>query len=392
MPPHPNPHRPAPGTHRTPTNIMGLMAMAPTHTPHNLLITGGAGFIGANFAHWTAAHHPDAHMVVLDALTYAGNRASLNGIDPNQLTFIHGDICDRPLVERILHDHDIDTVVHFAAESHNDNSILDASPFLTTNVTGTWTLLEAVRHEREERNAHCACGIGGDSHTPSATHTHDIRFHHISTDEVYGDLALDEPRKFTEATAYNPSSPYSASKAASDHLVRAWHRTYGLATTISNCSNNYGAYQHVEKFIPRQITNILAGIRPKLYGQGLAVRDWIHVDNHCDAVWRILTHGRVGETYLIGADGERSNIDVLRMILQRMGLPKDAFDHVNDRPGGDRRYAIDASKIMRELGWRPQHADFARGLDETIEWYRSHEEWWRPAKAATEEKYRRQGH
>ncbi|MBT1177872.1 dTDP-glucose 4,6-dehydratase [Bifidobacterium callimiconis] len=345
----------------------------PLHTPRNLLVTGGAGFIGANFVHWVVANHPNVHMTVLDALTYAGNRASLNGVDPDRLTFVRGDICDRALVERLLHEHSIDTIVHFAAESHNDNSILDASPFLTTNVTGTYTLLEAVRHERDE-------------------HGRDIRFHHISTDEVYGDLTLDEPRKFTETTAYNPSSPYSASKAASDHLVRAWHRTYGLSTTISNCSNNYGAYQHVEKFIPRQITNILAGIRPKLYGQGLAVRDWIHVDDHCDAVWRILTHGRVGETYLVGADGERSNIDVLRMILSRMGLPEDAFDHVNDRPGGDRRYAIDASKITRELGWRPRHADFARGLDQTIDWYRTHEDWWRPTKAATEEKYRLQGH
>ena len=225
-----------------------------------------------------------------------------------------------------------------------------------------------------------------------AARRHDIRFHHISTDEVYGDLALDEPRKFTELSPYKPSSPYSASKAASDHLVRAWHRTHGLKTTISNCSNNYGPYQHVEKFIPRQITNILAGIRPKLYGQGLAVRDWISVEDHCSAIWTILTRGRIGETYLVGANGEYNNIDVLRMILKLMGRDANDFDHVTDRPGGDKRYAIDATKLQTELSWEPKYTDFEEGLAATIDWYRAHESWWMPDKAGTEEKYRKQGH
>ncbi|NEG90197.1 dTDP-glucose 4,6-dehydratase [Bifidobacterium aerophilum] len=342
--------------------------------PRHILVTGGAGFIGANFAHWIARNRPDVHVTVIDALTYAGKRENLDGIPEDRLTFVHGDICDAVLVESLFSRAGsrsgvapIDAIVHFAAESHNDNSILDAAPFLRTNVDGTYVLLEAARR-------------------------HGIRFHHISTDEVYGDLELGEPRKFTESSPYKPSSPYSASKAASDHLVRAWHRTYGVRATISNCSNNYGPYQHVEKFIPRQITNILAGIRPKLYGQGLAVRDWISVEDHCSAIWLILTRGRIGETYLVGADGEYSNIDVLRMILARMGQPADAFDHVNDRPGGDKRYAIDATKIMTELGWRPRYTDFAEGLDATIAWYAAHRDWWEPDKAATEEKYRLQGH
>ena len=243
-----------------------------------------------------------------------------------------GDICDAELLERIVPDHD--AIVHFAAESHNDNSIADPEPFLRTNVEGTYHLLEACRK-------------------------HDIRFHHVSTDEVYGDLALDDPTRFTEETPYKPSSPYSSTKAASDMLVRAWVRTYGVRATISNCSNNYGPYQHVEKFIPRQITNILCGIRPKLYGDGLNVRDWIHTEDHSSAVWTILAKGRIGETYLIGADGERNNITVLQDILRAMGEPEDAFDWVKDRPGHDRRYAIDSSKLRRELGWRPRYTDFS---------------------------------
>lgn len=348
-----------------------------TFMPAHILVTGGAGFIGANFVHFVAQRHPETHITVLDALTYAGNRANLAGVPDERMTFVHGDICDGELVEQLLTEQlhsasgtalpPIDAIVHFAAESHNDNSILDASPFLRTNVTGTYALLEAARR-------------------------HDLRFHHISTDEVYGDLALDEPRRFTECTAYKPSSPYSASKAASDHLVRAWHRTYGLRATISNCSNNYGPWQHIEKFIPRQITNILAGIRPKLYGQGLAVRDWISVEDHCTAVWEILTQGAIGETYLVGADGERSNIDVLRMILEAMGRKPDDFDHVQDRPGGDKRYAIDASKIRTELGWQPQDTDFKVGLMRTIDWYATHRDWWMPAKEGTERKYAAQGH
>lgn len=331
----------------------------------NLVVTGGAGFIGSNFVHWVCANHPEVErIVVLDKLTYAGNPANLAGLPGDKAELVVGDICDAELVDRLFAG--ADTCVHFAAESHNDNSIADPAPFLETNVRGTFALLEAARR-------------------------HDVRFHHISTDEVYGDLALDDPARFTEETPYRPSSPYSSTKAASDMLVRAWVRTYGVRATISNCSNNYGPRQHVEKFIPRQITNILCGIRPKLYGDGRNVRDWIHVDDHSSAVWEILTRGRIGETYLVGADGERSNIDVLRAILEAMGQPADAFDWVRDRPGHDRRYAIDPTKLRTELGWRPRHTDFAGGLEETIRWYRDNEAWWAPAKDATEAKYAKAG-
>ena len=330
----------------------------------NLMVTGGAGFIGSNFCHWVAEHQPNVHVTVLDKLTYAGNLANLDGIPSHRLTFVRGDVCDTALLDELFQK--ADAVVHFAAESHNDNGIADPAPFVRTNVEGTFALLEAARK-------------------------HGVRFHHISTDEVYGDLALDDPARFTEATPYRPSSPYSSTKAASDMLVRAWARTYGVRATISNCSNNYGPRQHPEKFIPRQITQVLTGRRPKLYGDGLNVRDWIHVDDHSSAVWEILTRGRIGETYLVGADGERSNVDVLRAILTGMGQPADAFDWVRDRPGHDRRYAIDPTKLRAELGWRPVHTDFAEGLAATIDWYREHEDWWRPAKEATEAKYAAQG-
>ena len=330
----------------------------------NIVVTGGAGFIGSNFVHWVLDNQPDAHVTVLDALTYAGNRENLAGRDPERMTFVHGDICDADLVDRLFAE--ADACVHFAAESHNDNSIADPSPFLRTNVEGTFTLLQAARN-------------------------HGVRFHHISTDEVYGDLALDDPNRFTEETPYCPSSPYSSTKASSDMLVRAWHRTYGVEATISNCSNNYGPYQHIEKFIPRQITNILCGIRPKLYGDGRNVRDWIHTEDHSSAVWAILTQGRIGETYLIGADGERSNIDVLRAILAAMGKDADDFDWVKDRPGHDRRYAIDSAKFRRELGWSPKHTNFDEGLARTIQWYTDNPSWWQGAKEATEAKYRAQG-
>lgn len=338
--------------------------MAEAYEPKNILVTGGAGFIGSNFVHWVVGNQPGVHVTVLDALTYAGNRENLAGIPQDRMDFVHGDICDAPLLDEIFPK--VDAVVHFAAESHNDNSIADPAPFVRTNVEGTYCLLEAARK-------------------------HGVRFHHVSTDEVYGDLALDDPARFTEETPYRPSSPYSSTKAASDMLVRAWHRTYGVRATISNCSNNYGPYQHVEKFIPRQITNILCGERPKLYGDGRNVRDWIHVDDHSSAVWEILTRGRIGETYLVGADGERSNIDVLRAILEAMGRDANDFDWARDRPGHDRRYAIDASKLRRELGWEPKHADFTQGLRETIRWYEEHRAWWEPAKRATEEKYRKMG-
>lgn len=332
--------------------------------PKKIVVTGGCGFIGSNFVHWVVNNQPDVHVTVLDKLTYAGNIENIAGIPEDRMTFVHGDICDAELLDKIVPD--VDAIVHYAAESHNDNSIVDPSPFLRTNVEGTYQLLEACRKYGK-------------------------RLHHVSTDEVYGDLALDDPARFTEETPYHPSSPYSSTKASSDLLVRAWARTFGVAVTISNCSNNYGPYQHVEKFIPRQITNIICGIKPKLYGDGLNVRDWIHTEDHSSAVWTILTKGRLGETYLIGADGEKNNIDVLHAILKGMGKEADDFDWVKDRPGHDRRYAIDSTKLRTELGWQPKHTNFAEGLADTIKWYQENEAWWRPAKDATEAKYKAQG-
>ncbi|MDN5760839.1 MAG: dTDP-glucose 4,6-dehydratase [Microlunatus sp.] len=323
------------------------------------LVTGGAGFIGSNFVRHLI-DHTDHTVTVLDKLTYAGHRASLDGLPETCFAFVRGDICDADLVDGLVADADV--VVHFAAESHNDNSLRDPSPFLSTNVIGSYTLLEAVRR-------------------------HQTRYHHISTDEVYGDLELDDPAKFTDQTPYNPSSPYSATKASSDLLVRAWVRSFGVRATISNCSNNYGPYQHVEKFIPRQITNVLDGLRPRLYGKGENVRDWIHADDHSAAVLRIIDDGRIGETYLIGADGEKNNKEVVQAILIGLGQPADAYDHVTDRAGHDLRYAIDATRLRTELGWTPRYADFAAGLQQTIAWYREHEAWWRPQKAATEAAY-----
>ena len=328
-----------------------------------LLVTGGAGFIGSNFVHYVV-NHTDHHVTVLDKLTYAGNRASLSDLPERRVNFVHGDVANAELVDELVAS--ADGVVHYAAETHNDNSLDYPQPFLHTNVIGTFTLLEAVRK-------------------------HNIRFHHVSTDEVYGDLALEDPCRFTESSPYNPSSPYSSTKAGSDLLVRAWIRSYGIAATISNCSNNYGPYQHVEKFIPRQITNILWGIRPKLYGEGRNVRDWIHADDHSSAVLQILEQGRIGERYLVGADGEKDNKTVVELILTMMGQDADAYDNVTDRTGHDLRYAIDATKLCTELGWRPRYRDFEQGLSVTIEWYRDHEDWWAPAKDATEAFYARLG-
>ncbi|MGN6743908.1 MAG: dTDP-glucose 4,6-dehydratase [Amnibacterium sp.] len=328
-----------------------------------LLVTGGAGFIGSNFVRFTLGHSEHT-VTVLDALTYAGSRASLDGLSADRCSLVVGDITDAPLVDRLTGEHD--AVVHFAAESHNDNALHDPRPFLDTNVIGTYTLLEAARR-------------------------HGTRFHHISTDEVYGELELDDPHRFTEQTPYAPSSADSSSKAASDLLVRAWVRSFGLKATLSNCSNNYGPYQHVEKLIPRQITNVLDGVRPKLYGAGHHVRDWIHVDDHSSAVLTILEQGAIGETYLIGADGEQDNRTVVETILELMGRPTDAYDLVRNRAGHDLRYAIDATKLRTELGGRPRHADFRAGLAATIDWYRTHEDWWRPQKALTEARYREQG-
>ena len=328
-----------------------------------LLVTGGAGFIGSNFVRHVL-DHTDHTVTALDLLTYAGNRASLDGLPTARFTFVVGDIRDAGTVDPLVAA--ADAVVHFAAESHNDNSLRDPSPFLTTNVMGTYTLLEAARR-------------------------HGTRLHHISTDEVYGDLELDDPGRFTEETPYNPSSPYSSTKAGSDLLVRAWVRSFGVRATISNCSNNYGPYQHVEKFIPRQITNVLDGARPKLYGAGSNVRDWIHADDHSSAILTILESGVIGATYLVGADGERDNRQVVETILELMGQPADAYDLVTDRAGHDLRYAIDSSKLRRELGWAPAYGDFTSGLAATIAWYREHESWWRPQKARTEAQYAAQG-
>ncbi len=329
-----------------------------------IIVTGGAGFIGSNFVHYVYRERPDWQITVLDALTYAGNRANLEGLDPERVNLVVGNITDAELVDKLVSEHD--AVVHYAAESHNDNSLQNPRPFLDTNIIGTYTILEAVRK-------------------------HGKRLHHISTDEVYGDLELDDPERFTEHTPYNPSSPYSSTKAGSDLLVRAWGRSFDVEATISNCSNNYGPYQHVEKFIPRQITEILEGRRPRLYGAGENVRDWIHTEDHSSAVLTILEKGKIGETYLIGADGEKDNKSVVELILKTMGKDTDDYEHVNDRPGHDMRYAIDSSKLRNDLGWTPKFTDFETGLKDTIDWYTQNEAWWKPQKEETEEKYKKVG-
>ena len=328
-----------------------------------ILVTGGAGFIGSNFVHHLV-RETTATITVLDKLTYAASRESLDGLPTDRVELVVGDIVDGALVDTLVAEHD--AVVHFAAESHNDNSLTEPGPFIQTNIVGTFQILEACRR-------------------------HDTRLHHISTDEVYGDLELDDPQRFTEATPYNPSSPYSAAKAGSDHLVRAWVRSFGVRATISNCSNNYGPWQHVEKFIPRQITNVIDGGRPKVYGTGANVRDWIHAEDHSSAVWLILQQGRIGETYLIGADGERNNLDVVGRILEHFGRAADDFDLVADRAGHDLRYAIDSTKLRTELGWAPTYDHFEDGLATTIAWYEAHEDWWRPHKETTEAFYATKG-
>ncbi|GAA3515846.1 dTDP-glucose 4,6-dehydratase [Corynebacterium pilbarense] len=324
----------------------------------SLLVTGGAGFIGSNFARMASERY---RVVVVDKLTYAGNRANL----PEDIELVRGDICEQSLISELVSA--ADAVIHFAAESHNDNSLRDPSAFVHSNVNGTFALLEAVRKFGK-------------------------RLHHISTDEVFGDLELGGTDAFTETTPYNPSSPYSATKAGSDHLVRAWVRSFGVRATISNCSNNYGPYQHVEKFIPRQITNILTGQPAKLYGTGAQVRDWIHVDDHNDAVLAILERGRIGETYNIGAsspgDAHVTNKQVIETICELMG---GEYVHVADRPGHDQRYTMDASKLRRELGWQPQHTDLRSGLEQTIAWYTDNRWWWEDDKAGIERGYAERG-
>lgn len=338
-----------------------------------IIVTGGAGFIGSNFVHYVVNNHPEVHITVLDKLTYAGNKKNLEGLPTDRVALVVGDIADAALVNRLVKE--TDAVVHYAAESHNDNSLNDPFPFVQTNIIGTYTLIEACRKQG-------------------------VRYHHVSTDEVYGDLPLREDlpghgegkgEKFTADTPYNPSSPYSSTKAGSDLLVKAWGRSFGLKATISNCSNNYGPYQHIEKFIPRQITNVLSGSTPKLYGAGKNVRDWIHTNDHSSAVWTILTKGRLGETYLIGADGEEDNKAVMELILELMGQPKDAYEHVNDRVGHDLRYAIDSTKLREELGWVPEFTNFRAGLADTIQWYTDNKDWWAADKASVEANYAKNG-
>jgi dTDP-glucose 4,6-dehydratase len=329
----------------------------------NMLVTGGAGFIGSNFVHYTLKNHPGYKLTIVDKLTYAGNPQSLESV-LDKIHFVTGDVCDRDLMDQLVEKTDV--VVHFAAETHNDNSLRDPWPFVQTNLLGTATVLEAVRK-------------------------HGKQLHHISSDEVYGDLALNDTTKFTEKTQYNPSSPYSSSKAGSDLMVKAWVRSFGIKATISNCSNNYGPYQHIEKVIPRQITNILMGIKPKLYGEGKNVRDWIHVDDHNSAVHAILQKGQPGELYMIGANGEVANKELFELILDLMGKPKDWYDQVKDRAGHDVRYAIDATKLRTKLGWEPRFKNIREGLKATIDWYRANEDWWKHQKAAIEASYAKHG-
>ena len=331
-----------------------------------ILVTGGAGFIGSNFVlDWIAA--TGEPVVNLDALTYAGNLGNLVSLQGDaRHVFVHGDICDRGLVDRLLAEHRPRAIVHFAAESHVDRSIHGPGAFMRTNVDGTFTLLEAAR-------AHWA-GLQGDDKTR-------FRFHHVSTDEVYGSLAPDAPA-FTETHPYEPNSPYSASKAASDHLVRAWHHTYGLPVVTTNCSNNYGPYHFPEKLIPLMIVNALAGKPLPVYGDGRQIRDWLYVTDHCSAIRAVLERGRLGETYNIGGWNEQANIDIVHRICALLDeLQPDAagpyarlITHVADRPGHDRRYAIDARKIERELGWRPAET-FDTGIRKTVAWYLAHGDW-----------------
>ena len=306
-----------------------------------LLVTGAAGFIGSNFVRRSLALRPDLQITVLDCLSYAGRLSNLKGL-LEKITFVEGNILDKKVVDQLVSEADV--VVHFAAESHNDNSLSDPEPFIQTNINGTFVLIQAAAKQNK-------------------------RFHHVSTDEVFGDLPIEGSARFTPETPYNPSSPYSASKAASDHLVRAWVRSFGLKATISNCSNNYGPYQHEEKLIPRTILLVAAGIKPKVYGSGANVRDWIFVDDHTDGVWAVIEKGKLGETYLLGSDNQRNNLQVVKAILAAMGKDEDFIDFVADRPGHDLRYAIDASKTIKELGWTPTHKNFEDKLLEIIDFY-----------------------
>lgn len=330
----------------------------------NLLVTGGAGFIGSNFILYWLAKYPQDKIVNLDKLTYAGNLENLKSVEKNEnYQFVRGDICDRQLVNSLIKNYSINIIIHFAAESHVDRSILDPAPFIKTNIEGTYVLLEAALKNGK------------------------IRFHHISTDEVFGALPLNSKEKFNEKTPYNPRSPYSASKAASDHLVRAYSITYGLPVTISNCSNNYGPYQFPEKLIPLAITNLLEGKKVPIYGDGLYVRDWLYVLDHCRAIDLIIHRGKIGETYFIGGLTEDvSNLELIKKILKIMDKDESMIEFVKDRPGHDRRYAIDWSKIKKELGWQPT-VDLETGLKMTVDWYQKNRSWWQKVKSGEYQKY-----
>lgn len=327
-----------------------------------LLVTGGAGFIGANFIIYWLKHHAEDEIVNFDKLTYAGNLENLTSVEKNpKYRFVQGDICLLSDVAPVMDG--IDIVVHFAAESHVDRSILEAAPFITTNVVGTQVLLEAALKAKVKR------------------------FHHVSTDEVFGALSLDTLNKFHEATPYDPRSPYSASKAGSDHLVRAYYHTFGLPITITNCSNNYGPYQFPEKLIPLAITNLLEGKKVPIYGDGKYVRDWLYVDDHCRAIDAVITRGKIGETYCVGGLTEdMSNLAIIRNILTIMGKDESHIEYVTDRPGHDRRYAVDWTKIQTELGWKPEN-DFNTWLTTTIHWYEKNEDWWKRVKNGTYKEY-----
>lgn len=354
-------------------------------TNRNILVTGGAGFIGTNFVHYWMKTNPSDKVVVLDALTYAGNKANLDSVmDKDNFVFIHGDICNTELIENLLVEHNLDTIVHFAAESHVDRSITGPDEFIQTNIIGTYSLLKAAKkiwidHPTTEGK-------------PPLTH----RFHHVSTDEVYGTLGPNDP-PFKESNPYEPNSPYSASKAASDHLVRAYHHTYGLEVTASNCSNNYGPYHFPEKLIPLIITNILYNKPLPVYGDGMQIRDWLYVEDHARGIELVLNQGRIGENYNIGGHNEWANIDIVKLVCRLMnnafatdanlstkypkatkamqGKAEELITFVTDRPGHDRRYAIDASKTNAELGYKPVES-FETGIKKTVQWFLSNDKWW----------------